>query len=563
MPKKRRFTQHQLEAFKKEMRYGLAQRINMMQCSRLLGCGGARSLLFFLLMYVSISFLLFRIWSRLYHPNICLFMGAHVHPDKVLIVTEILEGDLESLLKKNKKLSLYTRMKMAKEAAQGVAWLHGQNPKVIHRDIKTSNFLYDKNYRIKVCDFGLSDLAERNIQDLSGAKGTLLYMAPEVMMGSPFNEKADVYSFGIVLWEILTFTEPFPHHTNVPGFVKAVAHEGERPVIPPSAPSSLVSLMGDCWRPAFDQRPTFIEICDRLDIVVIDAAVSDPQGNSFWKRAFFKSERVLFEDFSRAFYGFMGLARPEEMALEESSMSGYVTSEFMFDSEGAGDSEAMDLSASRGNVNGGGGGPSGNGGDRPPDLSVIGLKLLRALLASDPASGNGSSSSPSSAGGNPKEAMVHIFTFGKVLDSLGPLDGNFMGRMTDICSQKYFFGGISTEQAVSTLLTEPRGAFLVRFCNHPNLSGYFVLSKVTRQGKVIHIRIKHRSGGPFCIEGTDQEFPSLQQLVQTSQYLHLEPEKAASNSKFAAVFTSSTNQPFLGYVNADELPYAMELGGDD
>lgn len=45
-------------------------------------------------------------------------------------------------------------------------------------------------------------------------------MAPEVMMGAPFNEKADVYSFGIVLWEILTFTEPFPHHTNVPGFVK-------------------------------------------------------------------------------------------------------------------------------------------------------------------------------------------------------------------------------------------------------------------------------------------------------------------------------------------------------
>ena len=364
------------------------------------------------------------------------------------------------------------------------------------------------------------------------------------MMGSPFNEKADVYSFAIVLWEILTFTEPFPHHTNVPGFVKAVAHEGERPEIPNGTPQSLVTLMKDCWRPAYDQRPTFIEICDRLDIVVIDAAIRDPQGNSFWKRAFFKSERVPFEDFARSFYGFLGLAKPEEASVDESSMSGYVTSEFMFDSD-AGDVDSMDLSASRGNV--------GGGGDRPPDLAIIGLKLLRALVASDPGSSSNSA----------KESMVHIFTFGKVLDSLGPLDGNFMARMTDICSQKYFFGGISTEQAVATLVNEPRGAFLVRFCNHPNLSGYFVLSKVTRQGKVIHIRIKHRPGSTFCIEGTDQEFPSLQQLVQTSQYLHLEPEKAASNSKFWHIFSQGTqNQPVVGYVNPDE-PYAMEIGQDD
>jgi serine/threonine protein kinase len=53
-------------------------------------------------------------------------------------------------------------------------------------------------------------------------------MAPEVMMGAPFNEKADVYSFGIVLWEMLTFTEPFPHHTNVPGFV---SKEGKRNLV--------------------------------------------------------------------------------------------------------------------------------------------------------------------------------------------------------------------------------------------------------------------------------------------------------------------------------------------
>ncbi len=543
VPKKRRFTTQQLEAFKKEM----------------------------------------RIWSRLYHPNICLFMGAYVHPDKVLIVTEIMEGDLESLLKKNKKLSLYTRMKMAKEAAQGIAWLHGQNPKGENTNGRKLRFFAhlafanshtsrredvklsvrqgvphqvsavdphvrvmtksDKNRICRVCDFGLSDLAEKNIQDLSGAKGTLLYMAPEVMMGAPFNEKADVYSFGIVMWEILTFTEPFPHHTNVPGFVKAVAHEGERPVIPPGTPLSLVSLMQDCWKAQYDQRPTFIEICDRLDVVIVDAAIRDPQGNAFWKRAFQKQERVSFDDFSRSFYAFLGLNRPDEaVALEDSSMSGYVTSDFMFDSEGVDPDAAMDLSMSRGP---GGGGGSNNA---PLDLAVIGIRLLRALVASDTM--------------NPSEAMVHIFTFGKVLDSMGPLDVNFMARMTDLCSQKWFFGGISTEVAVKTLLNEPRGAFLVRFCNHPNLPGYYVISKVTRAGKVIHIRIKHAPGSTFCVEGTDQEYASLQQLVQTSQYLHLETDKAANGSKFWAIFTRTAhNQQVAGYANPDE-PYAMELVGD-
>lgn len=69
---------------------------------------------------------------------------------------------------------------------------------------------------------------------------------------------------------------------------------------------------------------------------------------------------------------------------------------------------------------------------------------------------------------------------------------------------------------------------LTRFkSNHPNLLGYFVISKVTRAGKVIHIRIKHFPGGTFCVEGTDQEFATLQQLVQTSQYLHLEMDKVS------------------------------------
>lgn len=481
VPKKQKFTEHQLEAFKKEM----------------------------------------RIWSRLYHPNICLFMGAYVSPNKVLIVTEILEGDLESLLKKNQKISLYVRMKMIKEAAQGIAWLHAQTPKVIHRDVKTSNFLYDKNYCIKVCDFGLSDLAERSIQDLSGAKGTLLYMAPEVMKGAPFNEKADVYSFGIVIWEVLTFTEPFPHHTNVPSFVRAVAHEGERPNIPLTTPQSLKTLMVECWRTEYNKRPSFLQICKALDFVVLDSAIRDPKGNIFWKKNFFQQETVPFEEFADKFYRFLGLEKPEEQ--EQGNVSGYITSEFMFESDGG---DGNDLESSQNSA--------GNNNMNP---ALVGLRMLRALMASETL--------------KVKESKVDICTFGKVLDCLGPIQHSgaaFFDQMARICCQPWFFGDITTQNAVKTLLNEERGSFLVRFCNHPNVTGYFfVVSKVTRTGKVIHIRISHRQGGAYAVEGTNQEFNTLQQLLGNSQHLHLDAAKAAKGSQFFRIFNSEDSHTVEGY----------------
>jgi hypothetical protein len=143
----------------------------------------------------------------------------------------------------------------------------------------------------------------------------------------------------------------------------------------------------------------------------------------------------------------------------------------------------------------------------------------------------------------------------------------------------------------------------VRFCSHPNLPGYYVLSKVTRNGKVIHIRIKHHPGewlllllllllllivlsvcavvvvvvdfcvsfktigGTFSIEGTDQEYPSLQSLIAQSQYLHLEPEKAANHSKFYYIFQQGQSHTVVqGYqngINYDAYDQNMDLGLDD
>ncbi len=98
-------------------------------------------------------------------------------------------------------------------------------------------------------------------------------MAPEVMQFKEFNEKADVYSFGIVLWEILTRKEPFPHHNNFEVFRNAVCVKGERPEIPSDTEPSLKRLIESCWVGDPKLRPSFKEIIDQLDNIIVDVTV--------------------------------------------------------------------------------------------------------------------------------------------------------------------------------------------------------------------------------------------------------------------------------------------------
>jgi len=127
-------------------------------------------------------------------------------------------------------MTLYERLLLAKDSALGMNWLHNNNPAIIHRDLKTANLLYYKIgdfYTVKVCDFGLSDIKPKRVTtlrdpDKDGAKGTPLYMAPEIMQGKEFDEKADVYSYGMCLWEIYTCKDLFPEHNDYDEFVKSI-----------------------------------------------------------------------------------------------------------------------------------------------------------------------------------------------------------------------------------------------------------------------------------------------------------------------------------------------------
>ncbi|KAM7256576.1 hypothetical protein ACFE04_012317 [Oxalis oulophora] len=173
------------------------------------------------------------IMLRLRHPNIVLFMGAVTRPPHFSIVTEfLLKGSLFGLLHGPQPLlGLKRRMRMAFDVAKGMNYLHRSNPVIVHRDLKTPNLLVDKNWIVKVCDFGLSRFMHHTFLSSKASCGTAEWMAPEVLRNEPANEKCDVYSFGVILWELVTLRVPW-RGLNSMQVVGAVGYQNRHLEIP-------------------------------------------------------------------------------------------------------------------------------------------------------------------------------------------------------------------------------------------------------------------------------------------------------------------------------------------
>ncbi|KAG5622400.1 hypothetical protein H5410_007618 [Solanum commersonii] len=131
--------------------------------------------------------------------------------------------------------------------------------KIVHRDLKSGNCLVNKHSKVKICDFGLSrSLTPSPVQDSSSA-GTPEWMAPELIRNEPFTEKCDIFSLGVIIWELYTLKRPWE---GVPPIqvVYAVANDGKRLEIPEGP---LGKLIADCWAEP-DDRPSCEEILSRL-----------------------------------------------------------------------------------------------------------------------------------------------------------------------------------------------------------------------------------------------------------------------------------------------------------
>ncbi|KAL6908151.1 hypothetical protein ACP4OV_002321 [Aristida adscensionis] len=203
--------------------------------------------------------------KKLRHPNTILFMGAVASPERLCIVTEFLpRGSLFRLLQKNAgKLDPRRRVHMATDIARGMNYLHHCSPPIVHRDLKSSNLLVDKNWTVKVADFGLSRLKFETFLTTKTGKGTPQWMAPEVLRNEPSDEKSDVYSYGVILWELATQKIPWDN-LNTMQVVGAVGFMDQRLDIPNNIDPQWASLIENCWDSDPRRRPSFLEILDRL-----------------------------------------------------------------------------------------------------------------------------------------------------------------------------------------------------------------------------------------------------------------------------------------------------------
>uniref|UniRef100_A0A1L8DKR2 Mitogen-activated protein kinase kinase kinase 7 n=1 Tax=Nyssomyia neivai TaxID=330878 RepID=A0A1L8DKR2_9DIPT len=204
--------------------------------------------------------------SRVAHPNIVALYGACTKKPHVCLVMEYAEGgSLYAVLHCTPKPT-YTAahaMSWARQCALGVAYLHDMSPKpLIHRDLKPPNLLLVQGGTVlKICDFGtVTDKATL----MTNNKGSAAWMAPEVFESSTYTEKCDVFSWGIILWEVLSREQPFKEIEHTFTIMWSV-HKGHRPPLIEGCPRPIENLMTSCWDPNPSNRPSMSKVVATME----------------------------------------------------------------------------------------------------------------------------------------------------------------------------------------------------------------------------------------------------------------------------------------------------------
>mmetsp|Transcript_26595 Transcript_26595/g.50428 ORF Transcript_26595/g.50428 Transcript_26595/m.50428 type:complete len:284 (+) Transcript_26595:934-1785(+) len=235
--------------------------------------------------------------KKMHHTNIIRFLGAIYNPSPLtycLVLEYCHGGDLSVALVANNTPPKFF-VNVTSGIASGLYYLH--NKKYMHRDIKPSNVLLSGDvksgqFTAKLTDFGLAVKMQNasvtnGRKELTAETGTYRYMAPEVIRHECYNYAADVYSFGLLMWEIITHEKPFEPKSQIEA-AGSVALEGKRPPFPNDIPHNVKSLIEMCWADVPTERMEVEHIIKCLDDLSNDTVVASwlaaPTGHPVYKQ---------------------------------------------------------------------------------------------------------------------------------------------------------------------------------------------------------------------------------------------------------------------------------------
>ncbi|XP_052172519.1 integrin-linked protein kinase 1-like isoform X1 [Diospyros lotus] len=228
--------------------------------------------------------------EKVRHPNVVQFVGAVTQDVPMMIVVEYHpKGDLGSYLQKKGRLSPSKALRFALDIARGMNYLHECKPDpIIHCDLKPKNILLDSGGQLKVAGFGLIKLSKMSpdkakLMEPAQSDRSSLFVAPETYKDEIFDRSVDVYSYGVILYEMLEGIQPF-HPKSAEDAAKLMCLEGKRPTIKGksrSYPPDMKELIEECWSHESAVRPTFAEIIARLGKIVANGSK-----NGSWKDTF-------------------------------------------------------------------------------------------------------------------------------------------------------------------------------------------------------------------------------------------------------------------------------------
>lgn len=201
------------------------------------------------------------------HINLVNLYGLVVTGDPLLIVAELCpKGCLKDLLNSKSPQDIRVDQKLQWMSQICAGMVHLENEKYVHRDLAARNILFDAAYSCKVADFGMSRYVEEGVyQAKKGTICAIRWTAPEAMHYGTFSTKSDIWSFGVVMYEILTCDDPYKGMTNVQ--VIEVVDEGARLNKPDTCSEDLYDLLLDTWEADSKMRPTFGDVEQQLRVV--------------------------------------------------------------------------------------------------------------------------------------------------------------------------------------------------------------------------------------------------------------------------------------------------------